>query len=238
MAFSSARILPIFIMLPFLNSNTLNNSIRVPVAMLLGLSLWPKTAGVKFDFQAEMYFGLLVKESMIGLLLGCLISLPFWVLHAAGCIIDNQRGATISSSIDPVSGVDTSELANFFNIFCAAIFLQSGGLILTLEVIKESYDLFEPLTFTLPNMIPLLNLITEVISRSIMVASPLIALFLLTEATLGLLSRYAPQMNAFSLALTVKSFLGFLLLIIYFHPIFSDSILPLIFTTEKLQLWK
>ncbi|WAT04349.1 flagellar biosynthetic protein FliR [Rouxiella badensis] len=53
-----------------------------------------------------------------------------------------------------------------------------------------------------------------------------------------MLSRYAPQMNAFSLALTVKSFLGFLLLIIYFHPIFSDSILPLIFTTEKLQLWK
>jgi len=236
MGLSSARIMPIFLLLPFLNNNIVSYVIRLPVAMLVGIALWPENSTVMLTLYSIDYFSLIIKESTIGLLLGCLMSLPFWVLHAVGCIIDNQRGATISSSIDPISGVDTSELANFFNLFCAVIFLESGGLVVALGVIRESYILFNPLTFVVPKFEPILMFINEIMNQSIRIASPLIALFLMTEATLGLLSRFAPQMNVFSLALTVKSFLGFLILIIYLPSLLPESVKTLNFTLEKLIL--
>ncbi|XLM19521.1 flagellar biosynthetic protein FliR, partial [Chromobacterium piscinae] len=58
---------------------------------------------------------------------------PFWAFHALGSVIDNQRGATLSSSIDPANGVDTSEMANLFNLFSAAVYLQGGGMELMLD---------------------------------------------------------------------------------------------------------
>lgn len=234
MTFSSARIMPIFIMLPFLNSNVINNTIRLPVVILLGMAFWPEYNNFESNLEGLGFLGLIVKESVIGLFLSCLINVPFWILHAAGCIIDNQRGATISSSIDPLSGVDTSELANFFNLFCAVIFLYCGGLSLTLDVIHKSYLLFEPTSLKLPSIKPILGLVTFSITQSIMIASPLLGIFLVTEAMLGLLSRFAPQLNAFSLALTVKSFLGFLILLLYFSNSIEGDVRRLIFTSTKL----
>lgn len=235
MAISSARIMPIFIMLPFLNSSVINNTIRLPVAILIGLSLWPGFNPVEEKFQVIEYVIILLKESFIGLFLSCLINIPFWVLHAAGCIIDNQRGATISSSIDPLSGVDTSELANFFNLFCAVIFIYNGGIILTLDVINKSYQIFKPFSMALPNLTVIFDLITYSITKSIMIASPLIAICLFTEAILGLLSRFAPQMNVFSLALTVKSFISFMILIFYLSSSIQGDVSRLSFTSEKLM---
>ena len=139
-ALSSARIMPMFIMLPFLNSNVINNTIRIPVVMLFGMALYPGHENFILELPLLEKLALVSKEVFIGLLLACLICTPFWIIHAVGCIIDNQRGATISSSIDPVSGVDTSELANFFNLFCTVIFLNTGGMVLMLETIHKSYE--------------------------------------------------------------------------------------------------
>ncbi|WAT02667.1 type III secretion system export apparatus subunit SctT [Rouxiella chamberiensis] len=235
-ALSSARIMPVFIMLPFLNSNVINNTIRVPVVMLVGMALSPYGYTLAFDLSLLQKFGLIIKELFVGLLLGCLICTPFWIIHAAGCIIDNQRGATISSSIDPVSGVDTSELANFFNLFCAVIFLSRGGLTLMLEVIHKSYELLGPSEYRLPSLTLLFPLLGFIVMQAVRIASPLITVFLLTEAILGLLSRFAPQMNAFSLSLTVKSFIGFLMLILYFPASLTEIVRSLIFISSKLIL--
>ncbi|XBY08057.1 flagellar biosynthetic protein FliR [Escherichia coli] len=52
-----------------------------------------------------------------------LISIPiFGFFLAIGSFIDNQRGATLSSTLDPATGVDTSELARLFNLFlCSSL---------------------------------------------------------------------------------------------------------------------
>ncbi|MFP1462361.1 hypothetical protein ACLB1E_12340 [Escherichia coli] len=39
--------------------------------------------------------------------MACLLASPFWIFLAIGSFIDNQRGATLSSTLDPATGVDT-----------------------------------------------------------------------------------------------------------------------------------
>lgn len=74
-------------------------------------------------------------------------------------------------------------------------------------------------------------------THTIVYASPVIAVMLGSEAVLGLLARYASQLNAFAISLTVKSALAFLILIIYFGPILAERVMPLSFFQEQLQLY-
>ena len=133
MALASARIMPTFILMPFLNSSVLSNSIRTPVAMLIGMVLWPHSPGDIPDLDKLGLLILIFKESMIGLFLAVLFSMPFWIMHGVGAIIDNQRGAPLGSNLNPVSGMDTSELEIFLHLFSTAVFLQLGGIFLIIE---------------------------------------------------------------------------------------------------------
>ncbi|WP_263070792.1 type III secretion system export apparatus subunit SctT [Enterobacter huaxiensis] len=229
MALASARIMPCFMLLPFFTNNVLSGTLRLPVAMLVGLALWPAEHPVIEDGGYSFLVMVITKEAIIGLIIACFISLPFWVLHAVGSMIDNQRGATLSSSIDPISGVDTSELANFLNLFSAVLVLQNGGLVVMIEVFQHSYQLWQPLTLDVPSIHNILTFLGIVVSRALVIASPVIIVFLLSELLLGMLARFSPQLNSFSLALTVKSLIGFLLLLLYFSPIFPYKIIEMMF---------
>jgi len=237
MAIASARVMPAFILLPFFNSSNLTGAIRMPVAMLVGVSLWPYSGGPIAGYDNVWFLIILAKELILGLIIAFFLCLPCWVLHAAGSFIDNQRGATLSSSIDPLSGVDTSELANFFNLFAAVVVLQNGGLLLLLEVFEKSYILWAPYQMEMPGFMLVVKFITQVVSHAIVLASPLIIIFLLTEICLGLLARFAPQLNAFALALTVKSMIAFFLLLLYFTPVIPGKIMTLQLFPEILNEW-
>lgn len=224
---ASARVMPTFLLLPFFNNNVLTGAIRLPVAMMTGSALWPHAGAAIAGFDHAWFVIVISKELIIGLIIASFLCLPCWVLHAMGSFIDNQRGATLSSSIDPIAGVDTSELANFFNLFAAVIVLQSGGLLLMLDVFEKSYQLWLPYEMQLPEYRTVFGFLSMVVKNGVILASPLIAIFLLSELFLGLLGRFAPQLNPFVLALTVKSALGFLLLLIYFTPVLPERIVGL-----------
>lgn len=232
-----ARLAPIFFMLPFLNSSVLSGASRTAVIMILGLGFWPVPLVAMATIDTTSYLVAIGQEVIVGLILGALLAWPFWIFHAVGSLIDNQRGATLSSTIDPANGVDTSELSNFFNIFAAAVYLQGGGLMLLVEAVNDSYRLCDPLQGCAFSSAPLLSLLNSMVTRMIVIASPVVAVMLLSEFTLGLLSRFAPQLNAFSVSMTVKSVVALVVLLIYFGPLFPDEIIHLGRTAQQLSLW-
>ncbi|WP_223811804.1 MULTISPECIES: type III secretion system export apparatus subunit SctT [unclassified Pantoea] len=231
-ALASARLFPAFILLPWLNSSVVPGVIKFPLVLLLGSALWPFPGEAIYQLHEAYLLLLIFKEVVIGLILAIFLCFPFWVMHAAGSLIDNQRGATLSSTISPMSGVDTSELANLFNLLAVALILQAGGALTFVQVMHNSYQLLPPLDPELPFLSDILRFTGATLLNAVKIAAPVITVFLVTEVILGLLSRYAPQMNAFSLALVLKSFIGFLILLIYLGPTLSSELLRI----EKLFL--
>jgi type III secretion protein T len=217
-ALGALRLAPMFFLLPFLNSGVLAGAPRQAIIILTALFLWPHPPEVLPAFDAVLYLGLIARELTIGLALAILLAWPFWAMHAMGSLIDNQRGATMSSSIDPVNGVDTSELSNLFNLFAAVIYLQAGGMTLMLQTVTESYRLFDPLQLAMPQWRTVIPVLNQVMVKAVVLASPVVASMLLCEVLLGVLSRFAPQLNAFAVALSVKSAIAFAVLLIYFGP--------------------
>ncbi|WP_433739477.1 type III secretion system export apparatus subunit SctT [Pseudomonas putida] len=220
-----ARLAPIFFMLPFLNSSVLTGAARQAVIVLVALGFWVYVGVPLPTLDGVAFFGLLLREAGIGVLLGCLLCWPFWVLHAMGNLIDNQRGAMLSSTVDPANGVDTSELANFLQLFAAAVYLEGGGMLLMLETVGHSYRICAPVNGCELYLQPILSLLDALVSKTLVISAPVVATLLVSEALLGLLSRYAPQMNAFSVSLTVKSLVALVVLMLYFGVHLPDEVL-------------
>lgn len=237
-ALGYCRIAPVFYCLPFLNGGNIPAVVRMPVIMMVALALTPYHA---VDFSRVVMvdvLGLVFREVVIGILLGCLLAGPIWIFTAVGSFIDNQRGATLSSTLDPATGVDTSELAKFMNLMACVVYLSCGGMVRVLEVLKRSYQLWDPYASAFPDLRLIWGFLDFVVGQCVILSGPAIAVMLGAEVFLGILSRYAAQLNAFSVSLTVKSGLAFFILLIYFYPVLTEKMLSLSFQDTNLNVYR
>jgi type III secretion protein T len=225
-----ARLLPLFLLLPFMNRSMVPRTITFAFASALGLLIvptMPSISQVSFDLTFLMLLG---KEAIIGLVLGFVAAIPFWTLEAVGFVVDNQRGASMAATINPMTGHDTSPLGMMFNFAFITYFFVSGGLLLLLGMIYDSYRLWPPLSFWPQwNMAAaelLLVQMNRFVMNALLLAAPILLAMFLAELGLALVSRFAPQLQVFFLAMPIKSALGIFVLIVYGSTLFDYSLAP------------
>jgi type III secretion protein T len=225
-----ARLMPLFLLVPFMNRSMVPRTIAFAVATSLGLLIVPTIPPIN-NVSFDPYFLLLLgKEAIIGLVLGYVVAIPFWTMEAVGFVVDNQRGASMAATINPMTGHDTSPLGILFNIAFITFFMLSGGLLLMLGLIYDSYRLWPPLSFW-PNwnsdaaelMLVQLN---RFVLNALLLAAPVLLAMFLSELGLALISRFAPQLQVFFLAMPIKSALGIFVLMVYGSTLFDYSLAP------------
>ena len=210
-----ARLATVIYILPVMGDRILANLIvKNMIVTMVILGLWPY-----FNEPVEPeqgWFIVLVKEFLIGLILAVLLSVPFWVINNIGEIIDNQRGATISDSIDPVNGTQSSVLAGFFSFAFGAIFFACDGMQILIGAMAASYKILPVGASIVGLQISVIGELLDILIRaSIMLASPVLIALMVSEVLLGIFSRYCPQLNPFALSLTMKSVISFLVFLTY-----------------------
>lgn len=215
-----ARLAIVFYMLPVLGERVLSNLIiKNTIISLTIIGLWPCLGTILDPEQGWLI--VIVKECIIGLILAFTLCMPFWIVIGLGEILDNQRGATISDSIDPVNGVQSSILSGFLNFAFGAIFFASGGMRRLLEVMVQSYQIL-PRGSSLEGVHweQAGHLLVVLMQNSILLAAPVMLVMMIAEMLLGVFARYCPQLNPFSLSLTIKSFIAFATFLFYgFHSL-------------------
>jgi type III secretion protein T len=161
-----------------------------------------------------------IKEIAIGFLLGYLFGWVFWVVQAAGALIDNQRGAAIASSIDPLQGHESSPLGLLFSqafltyLFATGAVLQIFGILYTSYALWPSTSVFPVIPPNFPEM--MLRLFDNAFRVAVVMGAPIIAAMFMAEFALALVSRFAPQLQVFVIAMPIKSGLAIFMLIFYF----------------------
>lgn len=229
-----ARLAIVFYLLPVLGERVLSNLIiKNTIISLTIVGLWPCLEDAVSPEQGWLI--ILTKECVVGLMLAMTLCIPFWVVINLGEILDNQRGATISDSIDPVNGVQSSILSGFLNFAFGAIFFASGGIRLLMEAMVKSYQVFprgsELAGFHWQEVGSLLMVLAQ---GSIMLAAPVMIVMMIAEILLGVFARYCPQLNPFSLSLTIKSFIAFVIFLFYGFQAMSEKPLHM-FSMAALQ---
>ena len=221
------RVLPIFLFVPVFSSSTISNQyLRGTFIFLFCLPMIDVIhVAPNLDYNILQVFCL---EFIIGLFIAIPAALPFWIANVIGEIIDNQRGATISNTIDPSVGVESSPLSSFFLFITNVLFLISPGILILIKSIADSYYIFpfaKKYDLLSLNFDMIYSLLDKSLLAGIFFVLPVLATMFITEVFLGILSRFSPQMNTFSLSLTIKSFIGIGTLFIYFSQLYPSYIM-------------
>lgn len=222
LALTLARITPALLFLPLLGEKPMGNGIlRATVLALVALGLQPAVSVPGLDVSALILPATLFKEALMGLVLGVLFAAPYFAAMSFGEIIDNQRGATLAKSIDPGTDLEASALAAFLGYFWAVLFFVSGGLTRLMGMLAESYRRFPldaTLTLGMKTVSTMSSLLSHALMAGVVAAAPVMAVLLITDLLIGVLSRFASQLNPFSLSLTVKSMVAGAVLFLYLGP--------------------
>lgn len=217
-----ARMMAALTVTPFLAKEMLPGTARNAVAISLCLTLVPlllPTVPAKLD--GLMLFSILVKEVVLGVLIGYVSSLAFWVADSVGFFIDNQRGTTMASVFNPLTGDQTSPTGIFLTQTITVLFFTTGGFLLFLGGLFQTYVIW-PVFSYFPRFTPdfpvfILGFLDLLISLTMVFAAPIIICLFLAEFGLGLMNRFAPQLNVFSLSMPVKGGLASFILVIYMY---------------------
>jgi type III secretion protein T len=220
----------------FLNASQLLNSSVMPgmtrTAAILSLALVAVPINleyaVNFDRSASMLFLYFVKEYAVGFLAGYVVGWMFWVVQATGGLIDSQRGAAIASSIDPLQGEESSSLGNLLSQAFLTYIFTTGAFLLVLGILYRSFALW-PATKAVPlisDVFPVmaLGLFDHAMRLTFIIAAPILAIMFLAEFALAMISRFAPQVQVFVLAMPIKNMLAIFVLIFYIKTLlpFAD----------------
>lgn len=215
LALTMPRWLAFMALIPAFSSRTVNAMVRSSVAMALSLPLLPATYA-QMQGQAFSHLeiaGLVAKEAGIGFILGCVMAVPFWLFESAGTYIDNQRGANMQA-INPAASPDASVLGLLMQQGLTVLFIQIGLFPILLAPVYHSFLAWPPLEWMpaldAARLDILVAQLTHTLRAAILLAGPVLLCLGLIELGFALLSRWAPQVPAYSFALPVKTLVAML----------------------------
>lgn len=227
LALTQPRILAMFVPVPIFNRALLPGMLRLAIGAALGMvvapTLMPQVA--LMDFGPTQVTMLILKEVFVGFILGCLIAVPFWAFEGIGFFIDNQRGASIAATLNPLTGNDSSPMGILFNQAFIVFFFVAGGFMVMLDLLYDSFRLWDVFTWV-PHLkaetVPvLIERIVSLVKLALLLASPAIVAMFLAEIGLALVSRFVPQLQVFFMAMPIKSALAVLVLMLYMTMLFE-----------------
>ena len=208
---ATARVAATFLLLPMFSTETVPALVRNSIFVSLGLvslalqpPLDPSLLG------PGQWATIILKEVFVGLVIGFFFGSVLWALEAAGNIIDTKVGATLAQVVDPLSGHQTSLNGALLGRLAGVLFVASGGLSLLLRVLMESYAIW-PVASPMPALTGSSLALFEGEFGRLMVlatlfAAPVLTVLFLIDAGLGLMNRFAQQLNVFTLSMSIKAF--------------------------------
>ncbi|PVZ12541.1 MULTISPECIES: type III secretion system export apparatus subunit SctT [unclassified Pseudomonas] len=244
-ALACARATGLVLVTPAFNRLGLTGMIRACVAVAISVPMFfPIYEGFTTLSQHGGIFiaGLLIKEMLIGVLVGLLFGIPFWAAEVAGELVDLQRGSTMAQLVDPLGANESGVMATLLVVTIVALFFMSGGFILMVDGYYHSYQLWPAMAFT-PifaehALTAVLSILDQVMHVGVLMVAPLVIALLATDLMLAYLSRMASNFHIFDLSLPVKNLFFTLLMVVYIAfliPVMLDQLGEFRATVEFLK---
>src|SRR5690606_35137807 len=137
-------------------------------------------------------------------------------------------GATIGQVLEPFGGTMTSLNGVLMARLAHVLFASAGGIMLLVATVLESYAIW-PMTAGWADLdISGLRVFEGEFGRLMMLAvlfsAPALVFLYVIDAGLGLLNRFAQQLNVFALSLSIKSWATTLLMLLLV-PLFAQAVI-------------
>ncbi|HEU0122558.1 MAG TPA: flagellar biosynthetic protein FliR [Bryobacteraceae bacterium] len=149
---------------------------------------------------------LAVTEAALGLAIGLCIALIQEGLALGTHMVSMQAGFSYASTIDPTSNADSAIIQVLINMSSALLFLALGIDTILFRFLLRSVEAVPPGHWTLTSSTAgaVMALFPPLFVDGIRWALPVVAILLVIDAALALLSRIQPQLQLLSLSFPIK----------------------------------
>lgn len=201
---------------------------RVAVILSVVLSLFVLISGRVDGANLNLPPAMLVSNLMVQIFLGCIIgfivNLFIEIFLAMGQIISIQSGLGFVNLFVPKVGT-ISPLSNFFIIVATLIFFElNGHLILTKMIIESFHINFSGLgKLNLATLDKVLLFSKIIFSGSLMLSLSVIIALLISNMTIGVMTKFAQQLNIFAIGINISLLVCFFVLYISFDAILENG---------------
>jgi type III secretion protein T len=207
---SASRVAIAFLLVPLFTNELIPALVRNAMFLAIALlALLMQPAATPFSPSGFQLIGLFAKEAFIGAVIGIFFAGVMWAFESAGSVIDTKAGTTQAQIHDPLTGQQISLNGAYLGRLASFVFMAGGGFMVMIGALLESYTLW-PVRSPMPMLVQSgMRLFESEFGRimllTLLVAAPALVLLDLVEGALGLVNRFAQQLNVFSLSQSLKT---------------------------------
>ncbi len=213
-----SRILALIASAPITGNQQFPASAKIGLAVLITALVAPTLpASTVIDPGSGAGILLLIREVLIGLAMGLAMRVVFAGVSMAGDLIGLQMGIGFAQFYDPQSNSQAPVTGQFLGLIATLTFLSLNGHLMLIATLVESFQNtpVDSAGALAGNWMLLAQWGGTIMRAALLLSLPLIAVLLITNIALGVLSRAAAQLNIFAIGFPITLGVGFIALLIF-----------------------
>jgi flagellar biosynthetic protein FliR len=206
-----ARLLGMMMSAPIFSNRGMSARFRLGVGLGIAIAVLPAAPPMP-DIAPASGIGLMIlgQQIFIGAAIGLTVRLVFAAIDVAGSFIGMQMGLSFALFFDPNSGGQSAVLADFMSMVAALLFLTLDGHLILVDLMVRSFEWLPVGTGVNGqgwSFIPRAG--AAIFATGFLLSLPLLAVLLVSNTAMGVLTRASPQLNLFAVGFPVTMSVGF-----------------------------
>ncbi|MGB9697784.1 MAG: flagellar biosynthetic protein FliR [Thermodesulfobacteriota bacterium] len=210
------RVTAVLFFMPVLGTRNIPAVSKIGLSMIISLLLLPlvKIDPQSFPKEPLFFVSLLLKEIILGMVLGLSVKVIFAGVQAGGHISGFHIGFTMAQIIDPQSESQETVLTQLYFFLSLLIFLAIDGHHWFIRALTYSFEFIPLGSFFLKAQLGehLLKLSGTIFIIAVKIAAPILVALFLVQMGLGILAKAAPQINIMMTSFPLIIAVGLLIL--------------------------
>lgn len=216
---------------PFFNMGNTPNRVKIGLGVFVSYLIYQTLLPIEpLQYETILEYSVLVlKEAMVGLIIGFGANICMAIVNFTGSIIDMETGMAMATLFDPQTNQETSISGVLYQYAMSLMLIVTGMYQYLLKAIVETYTLI-PINGAVFDKEHLLNSMTQFMGNYLTIGFriclPVFCAMILLNAILGIMAKVSPQMNMFAVGIQLKMLvgLGILFLVASLLPNAADFI--------------
>lgn len=199
-----ARLASIIMLIPGIGETFIPARVRLGLALGMALMLVPVLGGTVPPIPVDVsgVAGAVIKETLIGLMIGAILRLFMTSLASAGEVISIQSTLSFAQTTNPSLGQPTPTLGTFLGMLGLLLIFTTDLHHMFIGAIVKSYSLFP---FTRPVQVAdagqlAIQTVSKSFALGIQLSAPVMVFSLVFNVATGLVGRVMPQFQIFFVA--------------------------------------
>lgn len=224
---------------PFFSLRNTPSRVRIAISFFTSVLLYQALTpgeGIVYNTVTE-YAIIVMKEAVVGLLIGFAASTCTSIVNFAGSIADMETGLSMVTLMDPTSRESTSITGVLYQYVLMLMMITTGMYRYLFGALADTFVLI-PINGAVFHMESLVNSLITFLGNYVIIGFrivlPIFCAIILLNAVLGVLAKVAPQVNMFAVGMQLKILVG--LSVLFFTAGMLPGIADFIFDEMKLMM--